>query len=158
MDKIYVGKVSGYHGVKGELKIVSDFELKDKVLKKNYEVVIDDEVLKISSSRVHKNNYLITVNELYNLNFVDKYIGKDVFIERESLKLKAGEYLLGDLIDFSVFDEDVLLGKVKNIMYNKNNNFLCVEDFYIPLIDVYIKNIDLEKKEIYTNNGKDLII
>lgn len=158
MDKVYVGKISGFHGVKGELKVVSDFDFKDRVFKSGFPLIINGEVLKVSSSRVHKNNYLITLNEIFNLNDVDKYIGLEVFANRCDLHLSDGEYLLFDLIDFSVYDEDVFLGKVKNIVYNKNNNFLYVENFYIPLIDVYIKSVDLVNKKIETINGKDLII
>ncbi len=158
MDRVYVGKISGYHGVKGELKVVSDFEKKEVVFKKNFSLFIEDEKVVITSSRLHKNNYLITINDLYNLNYVDKYIGKNLYVLRSDLNLKKNEYLLLDLIGFSVYDEEILLGKVKNIMYNKNNNFLCIDNFYIPLIDVYIKNIDTENKVIETINGKDLIL
>ena len=31
MQKIYVGKVVGTHGIKGEIRIISDFQFKDKV-------------------------------------------------------------------------------------------------------------------------------
>lgn len=161
MDKIFVGKISGYHGVKGELKVISDFEKRDNSFKKNNKIIIDNEVFEITSSRIHKNNYLITLNGLFDLNLVDKYIGKNLFIRRNDLNLSEDEYLLMDLIDFSVKDNDIFLGKVENIMYNKNNNFLCVNGenkFYIPLIDVYIKKVDVINKVIETINGKDLII
>lgn len=158
MDNIFIGKITGYHGIKGELKVVSDFELKEKVFKKGFEITLDNETLKITSSRIHKNNYLITVNNLYDLNLVDKYIGKSIFINRSKLNLKNDEYLLFELIGFSVYDGEIFLGKVKDIMYNKNNNFLCVDNFFIPLIDVYIKNVDMSNKKIFTINGRDLII
>ena len=31
MQKVYVGKVVGTHGIKGEIRIISDFQFKDKV-------------------------------------------------------------------------------------------------------------------------------
>lgn len=161
MDKIYIGKITGFHGIKGELKIISDFEKKDICLKKDFVIYIDKEEFKITSSKIHKNNYLITINNLYDLNLVNKYIGSSVFINKDDLKLKNGEYLVNDLINFEVYDNETYLGKVSKIMYNKNNKFLYIENekaFYIPLIDVYIKEVDLENKKIYTVNGKDLII
>ena len=35
MDKVYIGKVVNTHGIKGELRILSDFPYKDKVFKIN---------------------------------------------------------------------------------------------------------------------------
>lgn len=158
MDNVYVGKISGFHGIKGELKVISDFELKDKVLQKNKEIILNGETFKITSSRIHKNNHLVTLNNLMDLNLVDKYIGSEVFVQRNSLNLKEDEYLLLDLIGFEVYDNDILLGKVKNVMYNSNNNFIYVDNFYIPLIDIYIKDVNVVNKKIETINGKDLKI
>ena len=35
MNKIYIGKVVNTHGIKGEIRILSNFEYKDKVFKVN---------------------------------------------------------------------------------------------------------------------------
>ena len=32
-NKVYIGKIVSTHGIKGELRIISDFEYKDKALK-----------------------------------------------------------------------------------------------------------------------------
>ena len=31
MDKVYIGKIVSTHGIKGEIRILSDFPYKDKV-------------------------------------------------------------------------------------------------------------------------------
>ena len=35
MNKVYIGKIVNTHGIKGELRILSDFPYKDKVFKIN---------------------------------------------------------------------------------------------------------------------------
>ena len=42
MNKIYIGKIVSTHGIKGELRILSDFQFKDKVFKVDNKLIIDD--------------------------------------------------------------------------------------------------------------------
>ena len=39
MEKVYIGKIVNTHGIKGELRILSDFEFKDKAFKVNTEII-----------------------------------------------------------------------------------------------------------------------
>ena len=43
MDLVYVGKIVNTHGIKGELRIKSDFEKKDLVFKVGGKIIIDKE-------------------------------------------------------------------------------------------------------------------
>ncbi len=56
MDKIYIGKVIGTHGIKGEIKILSDVEVSDKAFKSGNVLYFEDESNEyiIESVRVHK--------------------------------------------------------------------------------------------------------
>ena len=40
LDLVYVGKIVGTHGIKGELRIKSDFEQKEMVFKPNNKIII----------------------------------------------------------------------------------------------------------------------
>ena len=62
MEKVYIGKIVNTHGIKGELRILSDFEFKDKAFKVNSEIYIDNEKHIIKSYRRHKNYDMITVS------------------------------------------------------------------------------------------------
>ena len=60
-----------------------------------------------------------------------------------------------------IVDDNKILGKVVDFVYNKPNTLLVVEGttkFYIPLVDEYIIKVDKENKQIITKNVKDLII
>ena len=160
---IYVGRIINTFGIKGEIKVKSDFEYIDRVLMKDFPIYIGIAKNKetILSYRIHKNNYLISLNGYININDILKYKGNSIYVLRNDLNLNSNEYLLKDLIDFSVYDEDILLGKV--IDYEKNSQYVLLKikgdkTFYIPNIDKYIKNIDLINKRIITNKGSELVL
>ena len=52
MGRVYIGKVVSTHGIKGEVKILSDFEYKDKVFKVGKKIIIDDVVYEINGKKV----------------------------------------------------------------------------------------------------------
>lgn len=157
MDYIYIGKIVSTHGIKGEVKIISDFFEKDKIFKKRFKLYITplyhEEV--INTYRVHKNYDMVTFNGYNDINEILKYIGMGVYIKRSDLALKEDEYLLSDLIGYAVYDNNKLLGKVSGINFN-NNVLLKIDDiFYIPFIDEFIEKVDVKTKKIMTRNGSD---
>ena len=52
---IYVGRLVNTHGIKGEVKILSDFKYKDVIFKKGSTFYINDDEYVIKSYRKHKN-------------------------------------------------------------------------------------------------------
>lgn len=157
MDYIYIGKIVSTHGIKGEVKIISDFFEKDKIFKKGFKLYITplyhEEV--INTYRVHKNYDMVTFNGYNDINEILKYIGMGVYIKRSDLALKEDEYLLSDLIGYAIYDNNKLLGKVSGINFN-NNVLLKIDDnFYIPFIDEFIEKVDVKTKKIMTRNGSD---
>lgn len=157
MDYIYIGKIVSTHGIKGEVKIISDFFEKEKIFKKGFKLYLTplyhEEV--INTYRVHKNYDMVTFDGYNDINEVLKYIGMGVYIKRSDLDLKEDEYLLNDLIGFEVYEDSKLLGKVSSISYN-NNVLLKIDDkFYIPFIDEFIEKVDVKNQIIMTRNGSD---
>jgi len=162
-EYVLVGKIINTFGIKGELKIVSDFEFKDRIFNKDFSIYIGEQKDKeiIDTHRVHKNYDLVLFKNYSNINEVLKYKGKKIFVLRNDLKLNENEYLLSDLIGLEVYDENKLLGIV--IDYEKNINYTLLKikgdkTFYIPNIKEYIKEINLNNKKIITNKGSDLIL
>ena len=160
MDLVFIGKISGTHGIKGELKIKSDFERKDLVFKVGNKIIIDNEEHIIRSYRYHKIFDMITIDDYNNINDVLCFVGKNVYVSRMSLNLKKSEYLLSDLIGLNVVSNDTIYGIVKDYS-NDINPLLKVEfdkNYYIPINSDYIKCVDLDKKEIIVDNIEGLII
>ena len=70
MEKVYIGKIVSTHGIKGELRILSDFQFKDKVFKIGNSLIIDDKEYTIKSYRVHKNFDMVTLDDYKDINEV----------------------------------------------------------------------------------------
>ena len=163
MKYIRIGKIVNTHGIKGELRIISDFKYKDRIFVKGFKLYIGkDKICEvISTYRPHKQFDMVTFDNYNNINDVLKYKGDYVFINEEDLILNDNEYLDSNLIDLKVICNGECIGIVKNIeYYSKNNPLLYVENnnkhFYIPYNFDIISSINLQKKEIIINYIKGL--
>lgn len=160
---VCVGKIINTFGIKGELKIISDFEYKNRIFIKDYPIYIGElkEKELVNTYRVHKNYDLVLFNNYTNINEVLKYKGCKIYINRDDLKLKENEYLLNDLIGFNVYDEDKLIGMVIDYELTKSSVLFKVKGnktFYLPKVAAYIKEVNIIDKKIITNKGSELII
>ncbi len=165
MNFVCIGKIVNTHGIKGELRILSDFDQKEKVFLPNFKIYIGKEKKEetIKTYRHHKCFEMITMEGYTNINQVLEYKDKYVFVNRQDLNLKENEYLLEDLIDCEIIEDKKNYGKVIEIVYNKANILLKVQDekdhiFYIPKNGEFIKKVDCHKKEIYTQNIQGLML
>lgn len=160
MDLVYVGKIVNTHGIKGELRIRSDFEKKELVFVPGNKIIIDKEEHTIRTYRYHKVFDMITIDDLDNINDVLCYVGKKVYVSRDSLNLMNNEYLLSDLIGLNVIFNDTVYGIVFDYS-NDANPLIKVKyekNYYIPINKEYIKSVDLKNKKLIVENIEGLII
>lgn len=162
MDNVFVGKIVNTHGIKGELRIKSDFELKSKVFKKGNVLIAKGIEYKINTYRVHKDFDMVTFEGINNINDVLFLKGSNVFVKREVLELDNDDYILSDLIDFEVALNDQVLGVVTDYTTG-GNPLLCIDydgkNYYIPLKGDFISQVDKENRIIKVEDSvKGLII
>lgn len=161
MDYISVGKIVNTHGIKGELRILSDFELKNQVFIIGKNIYIGDSFIKeeIASYRKHKEFDMITLKNYNNINQVLKYLKKKVYVKREDLNID--KYLMTDLIGFDVYLKEQKIGKIIDFVYNGSNKLLVVEGlkkFYIPMVEDFVNKVDINNCKVdVTDNVKGLI-
>ena len=84
MEYIYIGKLLGTHGLKGEIKLKTDFKYIDKVLVKDFNLFLGDikEDVTLNSFRKHKDNYLLLFNNINDIDTVKKYVNQDVYVNK----------------------------------------------------------------------------
>lgn len=163
MNYIKIGKIVNTHGIKGELRIISDFPYKDRVFMKDFNIYIGINKTKevINSYRHHKIFDMITLKNYNNINEVLKYKGSLVYIKRDDLILKDNEYLDSDLIGFSVIINNKLIGTVLDFENHSINKIMVVKNnlkvVLIPYNYDIIDSIDTIKKEIIIKNIEGLI-
>jgi len=150
MEFINIGKIVNTHGIKGELRILSDFRHKDKVFKKGMKFYVgkEKEEFTVNSYRFHKIFDMVTFEGFTNINEVLYLKGRQVYINKEDLVLDDGEVYIEDLIGYDVIIGEKVLGKVTGVMYNsKANDNLKVGDVLIPYVKELI--IKIEDNKIY---------
>lgn len=150
MDKVFIGKIVSTHGIKGELKILSDFPYKNKVFVVDKKIIIDDKEYTIKSYRVHKNFDMVTLNDYKDINEVLFLLKKNVYIEKDKLNLNDNEVLDEELITYKVLTNTGKVGIIKEIFKasetNKIIRVLFDKEVLIPYN--FIKKVDKDKKEV----------
>lgn len=150
----YIGKIVNTHGIKGEVKIISNIKHKDLIFKKGNIVIIENEKLTINSYRTHKNFDMITFKNINDINDVLKYKGLDVFIENKDSDI----YLDEDYIGLDVYS-DKYIGKIEDIMNNTKQDIFVIENndkkYYVP--DVFVKEIDIKNNKMIIEEIDGLI-
>ena len=153
MKYVLIGKLVNTHGLKGEVRILSDFKYKDKVFIPGMKIYLGKDKVceEIKTYRHHKVFEMITMNNYTDINQVLKYKGDYVFANKEDIKLAQNEYLDEDIIGLNVYVNNRCLGKVRKIENHNGNEILVLngeKDYLIPYNFDIILSINLEKKEI----------
>lgn len=153
MNDVYIGKIVNTHGIKGELRILSDFPFKEKVFKVGNKLIIDNKEYTIRSYRVHKNFDMVTLNDYKDINEVLFLLKRKVYFSRDALNLKDNEVLDEDLITFKVLTNKGKIGIIEEIfLASRDNKILRVKfdkEVLIPYNSPMIVKIDKNKKELH---------
>ena len=155
MEKVYIGKIVSTHGIKGELRILSDFPFKEKVFCVGNKLIVDDKSYEIKSYRVHKNFDMVTLDDYHDINEVLFLLKKAVYFLKSDLYLDDDEVLDEELITFEVLTNKGKRGIIKEIfMASETNKILRVEfekEVLIPLNSPMVEKIDKKNKCITVN-------
>ena len=157
MNLIYIGKLVNTHGLKGEVKLISDFKYKTDVFKKNNNIYINDIKYTINSYRKHKIFDMLTLESIDSIEKADELKGLSVYINKDEYKFSG--YLDEDLINLDVYDNETYKGKVVDIYKTDTNDLLVIEGnkrHMVPYNDSFIKEVDLKNNKIYINYIKGL--
>lgn len=103
------GHVMTTHGIKGDLKVrsLSDFNRFYKGSRLYLYHNGQYEEVKVSKASVFKNDYLVSLEGLEDINLVQKYHGDDIYISELDRQDELGEneYYYNDLIGKSVVNQ-----------------------------------------------------
>lgn len=163
MEYLYIGKIVNTHGIRGEVRILSKFKYKSRVMCKYFKVYIGknkkEEI--INSYRPHKQFDMITMEGINNINDVLKYKGKPIYINKNDLVLASGEYLDEDLIGLKVIMNNEIKGSIVKIESDKYQDKLIVNNndtlYKVPYVCDIIKDINLKEGTITLEDIKGLL-
>ena len=153
MELICIGKIVNTHGIKGELRILSDFRHKQTVFKKNmvFYVGRNKDKYIVNSYRHHKVFEMVTFKGYTNINEVEFLKGSKVYVDINDIKLE-NEFFSYKLIGFDVIIDNKNVGQITEIINTPANEVLRVNKILIPYVPSFIEKIDEENKIIYIKN------
>ncbi|GAF66097.1 16S rRNA-processing protein RimM [Bacillus sp. TS-2] len=157
-----VGKVVNTHGIKGEVRVIATTDFEEQRFAIGQELMLIDPdtkkeiIVKIASSRKHKNFTLLSFENLQNINYVEKYKGQSLYVSSKYLEdLEDNEFYYHEILGCQVLTEDgEELGKIKDILSTGANDVWIVQrkekgrDILIPYIEQVVKEINVENKTI----------
>lgn len=153
MKKILIGQIVNTHGLKGELRIVSNFPYKELVFTKGFRLYVGkrEDVCTINSYRKHKIYDMVTFEGIDTIDVAIAYKGDYVYINRDDLKIDG--YINEDIIGFNVYNENLLIGTLTDVVNNGAHDILVINSannarIMVPFVDEYVKDVDLDNKKI----------
>lgn len=145
---LYIGTLVNTHGIKGEVKIISNFKYKEEVFKKDNIIYINDKEYIINTHRKHQKYDLLTFKGYENINDVLNLKGNKIYINREDYEFSG--VLNEDLYEKKVYDKEKYIGNLKEIIDNKGQELLVIEKdgktYLVPYVDEFVKEINEDIK------------
>lgn len=164
---IHIGRIVNTHGIKGEIKIqsYSDFDA-ERYQKGNTVYILSENSyipMQVETFRMHKDMPLVSFQNYQNINLIEKYKNCNVYILEEDRKPLKNGFYRDQLKDLIVEDENGnVIGRSMFIEETKGaqNNLRIqteTQEFLIPFIDEFIKNVDLKEKKIIVHMEEGLL-
>lgn len=159
MEYVYIGKLVNTHGIKGEVKLLSNFEYKDKafVVGMNFYIGEDKEKVTVNSYRHHKVFDMVTFKEYNYINDVLKFKNKLVYVLKPDLALDNNSILDRDYIGMNAYYEGVLVGKVNDIIDNNGYKLMLIGTKFVPFNKEFISSVSVTKNELILKNVEGLL-
>ena len=154
MEYVCIGKIVNTHALKGEVRIISHFEYKDKVFKvgnKLYMGQFKNEE-EIETYRVHKQFDMIKFVGIDYINDVIKYKGMSVYANKESLNLLDDEILENEFYGMKVYSNEEEVGIISEYRNDNGNKMIRINDKFIPYNKDFITKIDKKNNIIYMHD------
>lgn len=159
MEYVCIGKLVNTHGIKGEVKLLSNFEYKDKafVVGMNFYIGEDKEKVTVNSYRHHKVFDMVTFKEYNYINDVLKSKNKLVYVLKPDLALDNNSILDRDYIGMNAYYEGVLVGKVNDIIDNNGYKLMLIGTKFVPFNKEFISSVSVTKNELILKNVEGLL-
>jgi 16S rRNA processing protein RimM len=166
-DEIYVAKLGKTVGLDGSLKIYSESDFPQQF--KKGAAFTTNKGLTLVVKTYNHNRGIIKFDTIDTPDEAKKLINQQLFttIEatRKACSLNENEFFWFDLMGCKIIDDNNMqLGEVKEIQRLPSSDYFEIETtkelqekglpkiFLIPYIELYVTNIDLSSKVIYTKD------
>jgi 16S rRNA processing protein RimM len=171
-NNIYVAKLGKAVGLQGHLRLFIDSDFPEQF--KKGAVFASNRNLQLKVLEYNSTRELVRFENYEDVESAKKLINQELYSSleqtKENCKLGKNEFFWFDLISCEIFEDQLNLGKVKEVHRYPLNDYLEIETnseliakgnpkvFLIPhIFDKFILNIDIENKKINVTNSLDIL-
>ncbi|MBR1471218.1 MAG: 16S rRNA processing protein RimM [Lachnospiraceae bacterium] len=154
MEKEYfrIGVITEPHGVQGEVKL---FPTTDDVLhlKKVKEVYLKNgeayNLLHLKGLKQQHDRIILRFSEYTDRNAAEGLRKKELYVERaDAVPLEENEYYISDLIGLAVYESDVQIGRISDVIETGANDVYQIArtdgtELLLPAIRQCVLNVDI---------------
>ena len=160
MNYFNVGKIVNTQGLQGEMRVLSVTDFAEERFKKGNKLALFDKKdqfvmdVEIANHRKAKNFDIIKFKGMYHINAIEKFRDFSLKVAEEDLSdLEEGEFYYHEIIGLEVYENDVLLGTIKEILQPGANDVWVVKrkgkrDLLLPYIPPVVLGIDIEQGRV----------
>ena len=155
MELIETGKIVSTHGVAGEVRAEAWADSLEALLAFDVFYFEDGQPLAVEGSRVHRGAVNIKLAGIDSIDEAMRLIGRVIYVDRASLHLPEGTYLVRDLLGMSAVDADTgeVYGRISQVQSTGANDVYHIETpdgrlLLVPAIPDVVISIELQKKLI----------
>ena len=164
-DLLVIGKITGVHGLKGNLKVWSFAQSVDTFgrgrqiwLKSEQEE--QGKLFTILHSSARNKGVLICLDQVDTVDLAEELVGREILISKDQLpEIEDDTWYWQDLYGMTVIDRTLgELGTIDRIFPTNAHDILVVTDkkasgeseILIPMHEHFIKSVDQEAKIVFT--------
>lgn len=153
MSYLLIGKITGFKGLKGEMKIkpLSGFMVERLVKNAKVYIKINDKFkpFVVKSYHEKQKNPLLILKGYEHLDLVEDFKQREIYVDGEApLELPDDTYHQDELIGMKVYQGQAFKGYVVDIKNYPVDDYLVVKvnekDVLIPFRDEFIQSMDKE--------------
>lgn len=170
LQHLTVGKIVNTHGIRGELKVISQTHFADERFAPGSKLIVEHPVTKqhqtieIVGAREHKGVFILRIAGYDNINQVEHFKGSLLKIATKDLdELEEGQYYHFEIVGCTVTtDEGVTLGIITEILSPGANDVWVVQppkgkQILLPVIDDVVISVDPQAKQVVVHVMEGLI-
>lgn len=160
-DLLYIGKISNTFGIKGDLKLSLNQEIKKNNLtdfKLIFIKTLNEQIIpfQIQEYREAKQNLIIHLKDLNNINDVEKFKSREVYFNnlRNTFEIEV------QIVDYNVYFNNL---EVRVIDYMSNGFYGLIKVelnkniFWVPLVEKYTSLFDKANHKIILKDIEGLM-
>ncbi|MGI6776561.1 MAG: ribosome maturation factor RimM [Acetivibrionales bacterium] len=156
-EYLEIGKIINTRGIKGELKVIPLTDNPERFNELEWVYVRNnDSIRKYFVDRVNyfKGFVYLKFKGLNDIETAKQLKDLYILIDRKNaVRLPEDTYFICDLIDLEVFENNKLLGRLKDVLRTGSNDVYVVKgergaEILVPALKSVVKKVDIENRRI----------